>query len=169
MGMILTNYGGPGNGVFPGDIGPVRVTMRGGAATKGDVLAFDIVAADAAVTSSVPGNSASIWSNVRAPTAAETLGNDPTIFCVALADAADDATLDVQIQGFVDAFVIGAAGSLAVGTDLVVTTAKNFDLAELAAESIVAIGAEVVATPTTRTLGRVFINGLTGMDNTEAA
>ncbi len=166
--MFGTNMHAP-IGLQPPSENPVPVFVRGAAMAVGDVLAFDLVRADAAVTNLTPGDPASGWANVRAPTAAEVLGNDPTIFCVCTEAAADDGKGRVLCLGYIDAFVIAAAGSLAIGTDLVVTTAKNFDVVEAAGETIAAIGNQVVTTPTTRTLGNCYVFGYVGMYKTVAA
>jgi hypothetical protein len=155
--------GGPGLGIFPTSIN-ARVTVRGGNGLKGDVYAFDLVASDAATTSAVVGNAASIWANVVPPTAAMVLAQDPTVFCVLLEDVNDDKVGNACIYGIVDkAFIIGATGSAALGTDLVVTTAKNLDIVEATGEHIAGIALETVTTPTTRKLGKVFLNGFTGL------
>jgi len=156
-------------GLQPPSDNPVRVTVRGAAMAVGDVLAFDLVISDSAVTNLTPGSETSGWSNVRAPSAAEVLGNDPTVFCVCTEAAADDAKGSVLVLGYVDAFVIAASGSVAIGSDLIVTTAKNFDLVEAAGETIAAIGNEAVTSPTARTLGNVYVFGYVGLYNTEAA
>ena len=145
-------------GIDPQNI-DVKVTMRGGTAAAGDVLVFDLDATDAAVTSGVPGTMASIWSNVRAAAAAEIAGQSSAFVCVALEAMADDAEGMVRIHGIVDAFVIGAAGSMAVGTQLVLAASNNADIVQATGERIIGIGLEAVASPTTRTLGSIYING----------
>jgi len=137
----------------------VRATVRGGAVTKGDVLMLDILASDAAVTTA-DGKPTGIFGSFVTPTAAMVLGQTMTMGGVALEDASDDARCNLQIVGDVNAFVIGASGSMAIGTDLIVTTAKNLDIISATGEVFCGVGLEAVTTPTTRTLGRVFFNGL---------
>lgn len=158
---------GPGGGIWVPEVDATEVINRsGGAVAVGDVLQFDMQATDGDVTTFDFGDPNSIWKNVIAPRAGAITGNEVAVFCVALGAAADNATISrVRIYDKVDqAFIIGATGSMAVGTDLVVTTAKNFDIVVATTEVIVGIGGGAVATPTTRTLGGpVFINGFRGL------
>jgi hypothetical protein len=161
----------------PGDFGlwiavgqrPKVMNRTGSAVGVGDVLQFDLLASQAETTTVSLGESSSIFSNVIAPTAAAIRGEAWTIFCVALTAGADNTEIQVQTYGILPAFVIGAAGSMAVGTDLVVTTAKNFDIVSEAGEIIVGIGAAAVTTPTSRTLGLVYFNGFVGMTGGQVA
>ena len=153
---------------LPGPVGtqqyggePGSITLpyfnRAGAVTKGDVLQVDILATDAATTTA-DNTETGIYGSVIVPRAGLIAATEPGIVVVATEDAADNTEVKCCIFGEVEAFVIGAAGSMAVGTDLVVTTAKNFDIVTATGERIFAIGAEAVTTPTTRTLGLVYLD-----------
>jgi len=91
----------------------VEVTMRGAAASVGEVLVFDFTATDAATTITADGVTAagattSIYSNVR--NASITTDTDYAdgirVFCVALEAIADDAQGMVRVWGEVDALVL---------------------------------------------------------------
>lgn len=136
----------------------VRVIMRGGAAAVGDVLQFDLSAEDGDVSTVDIGSDTSIFRNVSAPTATGVAGGSWN--CVALEAIADNAEGLVRVFGICQAYVIAASGSPAIGSRLVPTTAKNFDLVSAAGESYRAMSLAAVTTPTTRELATVLVNGI---------
>lgn len=133
--------------------------VRGGAVVAGDVMMLDLLKADAATTTADYFTTTSIFSNVIPPSAGAVAGTAPAWFVVCLEAADDDGSALCALNGPVDAMVIGAAGDMAIGTKLVVTTAKNLDIVTAAGEVVVAIGMGALAAPTSRTLGPVFFQG----------
>jgi hypothetical protein len=150
-------------GIQPTCTAPVRVFSRAGAMVVGDVLAFDIIGSDAAVTTFGVGETTSGWANVRPASAGEIAGTTPTVFCVCTEAAADDAEGMVLVTGYVVAFVIDANASIVVGDRLAVTATKEFNGGTaVAGEAIVAIANQALTTPTTRTLAKVYTDGWMG-------
>jgi len=151
------------NGLQPQNL-DVSVIMRGGTAAVGDVLQFDMLAEDAAVSTATIGADNGIWKNVSAPT---TNGIAAGMWnAVATEAIAATATGAVRVWGIIDAYVIAASGSVAIGSRLVPTTAKNFDLVSAAGEVYRALGMAAVSSPSSRALGSVFVAGIGsfGMD-----
>ena len=137
--------------------------MRGGAATAGDLLMQDYLASDAATSTAGAANvrlSTHITANVIAPSAAGILTDVGPFFGLAVRSVADDALVRLCMFGYASAFVIAASGSLAIGSSLVGTTAKNLDLVDAVGERHLAQSQAVVTTPTTRELGEVGFNGI---------
>lgn len=163
MNGLFRATAGPGPGLFPTQIDGYGLYNRTGSAVAlGDVLMVDLLASATEATTLTPGSAASAFANLVVPSAGAIAGTAPALLAVVtglgdVGTGADNTQVDVRVFGLVDAFVIGASGSMAVGTDLVATAAKNFDIVTATGEVIVGIGNEAVATPTTRTLGEVFV------------
>ena len=87
------------NGLTPSTL-DVRVTARGGAKNKGEVVKFDLTASDAAVSTATVGSTDGIWANVIEAAHPPTTG---TLHAVCLEDIADDATGMVRVRGIVQA------------------------------------------------------------------
>lgn len=145
-------------GFYPG-LEQLVCKVRGGSVVVGDVMMFDLLKADAASTTASAYASTSIFSNLIPPSAGAVLGTSPGIFAVCLEAAADDASCLVALSGPIDAMVIGAAGSMAIGTPLVATTSKNLDIVVATGEVVLGVGMAALATPTSRALGSVWFSG----------
>jgi len=117
----------------------VRVTARGGAKNKGEVVKFDLTASDAAVSSAVIGASDSIFANVIEAAHPPITG---TLHAVCLEDIADDATGMVRFRGVVDALggdtsTIGTALTCEATTgELIATTTETDVVLAVALETL---------------------------------
>lgn len=144
------------------------INRSGGALAPGDVVQFDFAQGDGDVSNYTWGDDNSAWKNVIAPTAAVVAGTSYAVIGVVQGSSsiADNGIVPrIRVVGPTDAYVIAASGSVALSNRLVATTAKNFDLVDAAGEPYLAWAMEAVATPTTRTLGQVWVNGFGGMGN----
>lgn len=160
--MITSPIGGPGIGYFPPNIDVVVYNRSGSAFAVGDVVQLDLASSATESVTENPGGTegTTTFSNAIAPTAA---GIKAGILGVALEVIADDAKGRIRLQGFVDqAFIIDGTDSVAIGDPLVATTAKNLDAVLAVNERIIGIAQTAHTTPTTRTLGKVLFNGITG-------
>tara|TARA_R110002124_G_C8614130_1_gene485644 strand:+ start:81 stop:548 length:468 start_codon:yes stop_codon:yes gene_type:complete len=108
----------------------VRVTARGGAKVKGEVVKFGTLAttSDAAITTTAVGSKTSIFSNVIESAANPTTGE---LHGVCLEAIADDAEGMVRFQGVVDALggdtsAIGVATTVeGASGELIATTTET--------------------------------------------
>ena len=160
----LLQAGGAGVGIFPQANYAYFYNRSGGALAKGDVVMVDCVTGpQAESTSTDPGGEGdSVFSNVDAPTAAG-IQYGILAVCVEEDGVADNAKGRFLISGVTDeAFVIRATSNIAIGDPLVATTAKNLDGVTAVDERVVGIALEAQTTPTTRTLSKVWFNGLPG-------
>lgn len=140
-----------------------EITNRsGGAWVIGDVIQLDLTQSESEVTSVAFGEDASIWANAINPTAAGVQGSIMGVV-VETDGIADNATGTVRFQGVVDqAYVIKATGNIAIGDKLVATTARNLDADRASNEMIIGRSLEAKTTPTTRTLAKVWFDGING-------
>lgn len=152
-----------GPGIFPMEFDAFAINKSGGSMIVGDVVAYDLAAAGSGVTSVDPGGTigTSIYNSVVAPTAAHILHG---YVGVVISGGIVGAEVKVRLCGLVEqAFVIDAAASVAIGDPLIATTAKNLDGGTQAVNTrIIARSRQIFTTPTTRTLGKVELNGITG-------
>lgn len=137
------------------------IQRTGSAVALGDVLQVDHTKT-ASETVSADNSSTSVQGTVVAPTAAFIIGNAAGLVAVVTDlyadDGADNSKVQCAVYGEVEAYQIAASGSVAIGDELTVTTAKNFDLIALTNERIFAQGRQALTTPTTRTLGTAFVD-----------
>ena len=108
----------------------VRVTARGGAKNKGEVVKFDLTASDGDVSSATVGASDSIWANVIEAAHPPTTG---TLHAVCLEDIADDATGMVRFRGIVQALggdttAIGVPCTCEATTGELIATTTSVDV-----------------------------------------
>ena len=126
------------NGLTPSTL-DVRVTARGGAKNKGEVVKFDLTASDAAVSTASVGSTDSIWANVIEAAHPPTTG---TLHGVCLEDIADDATGMVRFRGVVQALggdtsTIGVALTCEATTgELIATTTETDVVLAIALETL---------------------------------
>jgi len=171
MTSALQVLGGGGVGIFPTHI-EATFYAQGAAFAKGDVVQVDCVssvqgtnAIDAASTSTDPGGmGTSVFSNVVTPTAG---GIKRGILAVCLdASVADGSPGRFLLSGITDSvFMIAATGDIAIGNELVATTAKNLDAIVAPDERIVGIALEAKTNAggaSTRSLMKAWFNGLPG-------
>lgn len=154
-----------GPGIFPMEFDAFAINKSGGSMIVGDVVAYDLAAAGSGVTSVDPGGTigTSIYNSVVAPTAAHIHHG---YVGVVISGGIVGAEVKVRLCGLVDqAFVIDSAASVAIGDPLIATTAKNLDgngTNHAVNTRIIARSRQIFTTPTTRTLGKVELNGITG-------
>jgi len=110
----------------------VRVTARGGAKNKGEVVKFGTLAttSDAAITDTVVGSSTSIWANVIEAAHPPITGQ---LHAVCLEDIADDATGMVRFRGIVkalggDTSAIGVPCTCEATTGELIATTTSVDV-----------------------------------------
>jgi hypothetical protein len=138
------------NGLTPTNL-DVRVTARGGAKNKGEVVKFDLTASDAAVSTAVVGATDGIFANVIEAAHPPITGQ---LHGVCLEDIADDTTGMVRFRGVVQALggdtsTIGLALTTeATSGELIATTTET--------DVVLAIALETLADAT---LGSVLFNG----------
>lgn len=137
----------------------IPMKVRGGAVVIGDLVMLDALKADAGTTTATPFAVTAIYANVIPVSAGAMAGTAPGIFFIALEAADDDGTALFRMSGVVDAMVIGASGSLAIGTRMNATTANNLDIVATTGRPVLAIGAGALTTPTSRALGSVWFSG----------
>ena len=117
----------------------VRVTARGGAKNKGEVVKFDLTASDGDVSSATVGASDSIWANVIEAAHPPITG---TLHGVCLEDIADNATGKVRFRGVVkalggDTSTIGVALTTEATTgELIATTTETDVVLAIALETL---------------------------------
>lgn len=135
-----------------------NVVVRGGDASQGDVMMFDMGNTDASVFNNVPGARDSGFVSVIPPNAAGVQGG--SILCVLMQDISDDESGIAWTVGIIDnVYVIDGADSVAIGDLLVATTSKNCDAVTAQGERYIGIAMEAQTTPSTRTLSKVWFNG----------
>lgn len=142
------------------------VTARA-SCSAGEVMMFDIANSDTAVTSNTVGLSTSGFANIIDPT---TELEEKGIFCVALADFADNAEGWVRVYGIVDAMCHTedtqdlAAGEMMYLDFSVEVHSLTADLpASTDNNKYIAISLEAQTTdPTTPTRYSVWFNGIDG-------
>ena len=157
--------GGPGNGLFP-MTRKVTATARV-ALSNGELVMFDLSISDGKADNLIPGSSDtdgdnSGWNTVINPSAEAIRGLDnPVVFglCQDAAGVADDGLAEICYFGFCQGLVIDASGSPAIGDPLVGTAGANLDAVVASGEIVIAAANEALTTPTTATLGKVFIWG----------
>lgn len=160
--MQTMRTGSPGGGYAPVPQDVVVTNRSGGTLAVGDVVQFDLntgASDQAETTTTLPfaAEGTSAFNNVVAPNAVGLAGGAP--IGVVLESITDNSTGKVRIQGAVQAYVIASTGSPTPGAKLTITTAKNFDFVIVAGEAYWARCLEDVATPTTRTLAWVLLDG----------
>jgi len=169
MSWLFHPTGGPGDGLFP-VTHRVNATNRTGAALNvGEGVQFDLVCGTdvddltPGSTDSTAGDNTSGFNNVIAPSAGAILGHTTmTILGFnggRLGAPADNALADIIYFGMGKGLVIDASGSVAVGGDLTLVTDGNFDNVPVENEMIFARANEVVTTPTSATLCKLFFFG----------
>lgn len=160
--MLFQQTNPPGFGVAPGRVAATftnRAGVSGSFGDQGVLTMLDLFAADGDVDSGNVGDSGSVFANVIAPSGNAVRGLAPFIGVVAQESAADNAAFEGLLYGLTDALVIGASGSMALGTDLVAAVGGHLDIVVASGETVVGIGLEAVTTPSSATLGRVFYMG----------
>jgi hypothetical protein len=169
MGMPFSSILSPSGPVGVNSYGPAidrnsyiaRFRLQVGTVGVGDVLMMDVLSSDAGATTQ-DNAVTSVWGVLIAPSAGLIIGTAPGMVAVVtdlLSGAgADDTDVLACYYGPCTAFVIAASGSQTIDTPLVVTTAKNFDVVVATGERHFAQGAETITTPTSRTLGKVFLH-----------
>lgn len=164
----LLRTGGAGVGIFPANEYAYFYNRSGSTMALGDVVMVDCVTGPQTESASTDpgGEGTSVFSNVDAPTAAG-IKYGVLAVCVEQGGVADNAKGRFCLCGVLDdVYVIDAADSVAIGDPLVATTAKNLDAVIVGGagvhERIVGIALEALTTPSTRTLGKVWFNGLPG-------
>lgn len=151
---------GPFFGEEPGYMWATYMNRCGAATAVGDVLQVDFLGI-ATETTTADNAATSIFGSAITPRAGFILGREGGIALVCLEIAADNAAVKCAYFGKVQAMVIGAGGSGSFGDDLVVTTAKNFDLVAATGERIFGSLIEDATTVTARELHLVFLdNGM---------
>ena len=117
----------------------VRVTARGGAKNKGEVVKFDLTASDAGTSSAVVGATDSIFANVIEAAHPPITG---TLHGVCLEDIADDGGGMVRFRGVVEALggdtsTIGVALTCEATTgELIATTTETDVVLAIALETL---------------------------------
>lgn len=160
----LLQSGGAGIGIFPANNYAWFYNRSGSTMALGDVVMVDMVTGPQTESASVDpgGEGTSIWSNVDAPTAAG-IKYGILAVCVQVGGVLDNAKGRFCLSGILeDVFVIDGTDSVAIGDPLTATTAKNLDAVLAVNERIVGVALEALTTPTTRTLAKVWFNGLPG-------
>lgn len=141
-----------------------RVIVRGGNKAAGDVVQLDLAQSDAATTDNAVSATTSGLVNVIAP---ESGMLDHGMFAVMEAATSDDQKGYGIFCGFATAYLIKGSGDIAAGDALCVTTAGNLSPDGALGRKFVAIYAPLdgatLSAPTTRTLGRVWFNGVNGI------
>ena len=140
------------NGLTPSTL-DVRVTARGGAKNKGEVVKFGTLAttSDAAITDTVVGSSTSIWANVIEAAHPPITGQ---LHAVCLEDIADDATGMVRVRGIGQAL---GGDTTAIGVPCTCEATTGELIATTTAQDVVlAIPLETLADAT---LKSVYFNG----------
>ena len=137
------------------------IIMRGGNASAGDVLQFDLAQTDDNVTNNVPGHLSSGYVNVIAPTAGGVAGG--SILCFALTAINEDEPGPVRLTGIGLVFCIKGSGNIVPGDKLVATTSKDLDgNTPTIGERYLAICQTTITGPSSRTLGTVLFDGIRG-------
>lgn len=162
--LLYENATGPvqsGRKYGPGSFQTVAdwfINRVGSATARGDVLQADVQNTD--TTASTYGPTATgIFTQCIAPRAGFITGDEGGFVVVAQGVAADNADFLGIWHGETTAFVIDASGSPVLGTQLVMTTAKNFDAVKLTTEArwAMCLAAPEDTTPTSRSLCRVLV------------
>lgn len=141
-----------------------RVIVRGGNKSAGDVVQLDLAQSDAATTDNNISATTSGLVNAITP---ESGMLDHGLFAVMEAATSDDQKGYGVFCGFANAFLIKSSGDIAAGDALCVDTSGNLTPDGALGRKFVAIYAPLDGTtltaPTTRTLGRVWFNGVNGI------
>ena len=168
MGSILLQpTGPPGKGIAPTTLTATFINRTGGATVVGEPYVLDLAASDGDVSTFRPGPDTSIWANVI--DAGSVVAGTLTICVVALEAVADNAEFQACYFGFCDALIIDDTDSVAVGDPLALI-AGSFDAEPAVDQPVFAFALEALTTPTTATLGAIFLhNGFIGAGSTAPA
>lgn len=157
-------------GFFPADPVELVCKLRGSSSIAGDVLQQDYlglqVTADSETVEATPGTNGSVWFNTSAPTANGVLATAAgaaaagPFFLICQKTVADLGTYSGICYGITNAFLIASSGNVNIGTGMGVTTAKNLASIAGAAARKVGFGMVGLVTPTSRTLGLAYLNGV---------
>ena len=158
MGIFSTSAPDP-LGLTEGATEKRRCYMRGGAGTKGQVVRFDLAAADTGTTAStIFGLSTSPTANVLVATGSHTSADDPVVYLcgILLDDVADDALVDVCIRsGRVQAL---GGDTSAAGVGLVPGTSSRL-VAAATKQRVIAIALQTMVSAA---LCYVMFDGMNG-------
>lgn len=162
MSGSFAEAGGPGVGLFPGTLDVVVWQRTGSAVAIGDLLQLDLALSQAESTqATVPGPSTSGFANAVVPADFDN-GIHGVVIDLLTGAGADNTQVKIRVMGICDAYVIAASGNATVGAPGVAATSKNIDAVAAVDEKYIAIFLETKTTPTTRTLAKVWMNGISG-------